>query len=253
MMEYTILKLSKLAGISTRTLRYYDEINILKPARINSSGYRIYGSNEVKKLQQILFFKELGVDLKTIKKIVNNPNFNVISTLENHHNELLEKRKQLDKLIDNVEKTIAESKGEIKMCDKERFEGLKKNIIEENEKNYGKEIREKYGNPTIDASNKKFLNMSNEDFEKFTNLENEIIVKLKEAFKTGNSESKEAQEVAKLHKEWLMYTWSSYSKEAHRGLAEMYIADERFTNYYDSHGKGLAKFLRDSIVAFTTK
>ncbi|MDX5641042.1 MerR family transcriptional regulator, partial [Clostridioides difficile] len=59
-MEYTVQKLSKLAGISTRTLRYYDEIGLLKPLKINSSGYRIYGQNEVNKLQQILFYRELG-------------------------------------------------------------------------------------------------------------------------------------------------------------------------------------------------
>ena len=65
-MEYTISKLAKLANISTRTLRYYDEINLLKPSRINSSGYRIYGQKEINQLQQILFFRELDVDLETI-------------------------------------------------------------------------------------------------------------------------------------------------------------------------------------------
>ena len=68
-MEYTVQKLGKLAGVSTRTLRYYDEIGILKPARINSSGYRIYGQAEVNQLQQILFYRELGVSLENIKKI----------------------------------------------------------------------------------------------------------------------------------------------------------------------------------------
>ncbi len=66
-MEYTVRKLAQIAGVSTRTLRYYDEIGILKPARINSSGYRIYGQKEVNLLQQILFYRELGVNLKNIK------------------------------------------------------------------------------------------------------------------------------------------------------------------------------------------
>ncbi|MGO0806770.1 MerR family transcriptional regulator, partial [Clostridioides difficile] len=74
-MEYTVQKLSKLAGISTRTLRYYDEIGLLKPLKINSSGYRIYGQNEVNKLQQILFYRELGINLENIKNIINSPNF----------------------------------------------------------------------------------------------------------------------------------------------------------------------------------
>ena len=68
-MEYTVQKLGKMAGVSTRTLRYYDEIGILKPARINSSGYRIYGQAEVDRLQQILFYRELGVSLENIKDI----------------------------------------------------------------------------------------------------------------------------------------------------------------------------------------
>lgn len=72
-MEYTIQKLSQLAGISTRTLRYYDEIGLLKPDRINSSGYRIYGATEVDRLQQILFYRELGVKLDSIKEIITSP------------------------------------------------------------------------------------------------------------------------------------------------------------------------------------
>ncbi|MCO4130296.1 MerR family transcriptional regulator, partial [Enterobacter kobei] len=74
-MEYTIRKLSQTAGVSTRTLRYYDEIGLLKPARVNSSGYRLYGSKEVELLQQILFYRELDVSLEEIKKIISAPSF----------------------------------------------------------------------------------------------------------------------------------------------------------------------------------
>jgi len=68
-MQYTIKKMAELSGISSRTLRYYDEIGLLKPARINSSGYRIYTEKEIDKLQQILFYRQLGVSLKKIKNI----------------------------------------------------------------------------------------------------------------------------------------------------------------------------------------
>ena len=81
-MEYTVQKLGLIAGISTRTLRYYDEIGILKPARINSSGYRIYGQDEVDKLQQILFYRELGVSLESIKDIVTAPSFDRAESTE---------------------------------------------------------------------------------------------------------------------------------------------------------------------------
>ena len=83
-LEYTIQKLARLAGVSTRTLRYYDEIGLLKPARINSSGYRIYGQNEVNLLQQIMFYRELGAQLETIKEIINDPNFDRLEALQEH-------------------------------------------------------------------------------------------------------------------------------------------------------------------------
>lgn len=75
-MEYTVKSLAKLAGISSRTLRYYDEINLLKPCRVNSSGYRIYGEEEVDTLQQIMFYKEMGLPLEKIKEIISNKDFN---------------------------------------------------------------------------------------------------------------------------------------------------------------------------------
>jgi len=92
-MEYTVQKLGKLAGISTRTIRYYDEIGILKPARINSSGYRIYGQSELDRLQQILFYRELGVSLIDIKNIINEPSFDGINALIEHRLKLLVKKK----------------------------------------------------------------------------------------------------------------------------------------------------------------
>ncbi|UDN60954.1 MerR family transcriptional regulator [Clostridioides sp. ES-W-0016-02] len=250
-MEYTVQKLSKIAGISTRTLRYYDEIELLKPLKINSSGCRIYGQNEVNKLQQILFYRELGISLENIKNIINSPTFDSLSALKQHHSKLLAKRKQIDLLIENVTKTIALKEGKYIMTDLEKFEGFKEKMIDENEKNYGTEIREKYGEDVINQSNRKFKNMSKKDYEDWQDLSTEIISKLKKAFKTGDASNELSQEVARLHHKWLSYTWNAYSKEAHAALAQMYVDDERFTSYYDKEQPGLAKFLRDSIVFYT--
>lgn len=250
-MEYTVQKLSRLAGVSTRTLRYYDEIGILKPARINSSGYRIYGEEEIDILQQILFYKELGINLDAVKSILKDPSFNKLNSLKEHHNKLLEKRNQLDLLIANVEQTIASVKGDVEMANKEKFKGFKQKMIDNNEKKYGKEIREEYGNDTIDKSNKLFANMSEEDYNKFTSLSEEINKTLLDAFKTNDPSSDLAQKVANMHKEWLLYTWPKYSKDAHASLAQMYVDDERFKAYYDKEQDGLAEFLRDSIMIFT--
>lgn len=159
-MEYTIKALAKLAGVSTRTLRYYDEIGLLKPCRINSSGYRIYGQEEVDLLQQILFYREMDMKLEEIRKIISQKGFNIDKALENHYSQLIAKREQIDQLIATIEKTIDTRKGERSMSDKEKFEGFKKEAMKQNEESYGKEIREAYGDEVVNASNKKFMNMT---------------------------------------------------------------------------------------------
>jgi DNA-binding transcriptional MerR regulator len=250
-MEYTVQKLGNLAGVSTRTLRYYDEIGILKPARINSSGYRIYGQAEVDRLQQILFYRELGVSLESIKDIVTAPSFDGANALKEHREKLLEKRTQLDMLIANVDKTIALTEGRIKMSDKEKFKGFKQKMIDDNEKKYGEEIRKKYGKETVEKSNAKLMNMTEEQYDEVTKLADQVTVTLAEAVKTGDPASDIAQKAADLHKKWLTYYWSEYSKEAHAGLAQMYVDDERFTAYYDKEQPGTAEFLRDAIFIYT--
>jgi DNA-binding transcriptional MerR regulator len=250
-MEYTVQKLGKLAGISPRTLRYYDEMNLLKPARINSSGYRIYGQSEVDRLQQILFYRELGLSLEHIKQIVNNPTFDGAKALIDHRSQLLDKRAQLDLLIANVEKTISSKEGKMTMTNNEKFEGFKQKMIDDNEKTYGKEIREKYGDDTVNKSNAKVKNMTQAQHDEVKRLAGEVMTTLGEALQTGDPSSDLAQRAAELHKQWLMCYWSEYSKEAHAGLAQMYVDDERFTMYYDKEVPGTAEFLRDAIHVYT--
>lgn len=250
-MEYTVQKLGDLAGVSTRTLRYYDEIGILKPARKNRSGYRIYGPQEVDKLQQILFYRELGLDLERIKHIVNDPAFDGRAALKLHREQLLNKRKQLDLLITNVEKTISAAEGKSEMTDKEKFQGLKQQLITDNEQRYGKEIRGKYGDETVDKSNAKLLNMSEEKYQEFIQVEKELLETLAKGCEAGDPASGIGQETAELHKRWLCFTWPSYSKESHAGLAAMYVEDERFAAYYNKVHPNAARFLKDAIWLYT--
>lgn len=252
-MEYTVQKLGNLAGVSTRTLRYYDDIDLLKPARKSSSGYRIYGQQEVDKLQHILFYRELGLELEQIKTIVNDPDFDYAEALEEHRKKLIAKRMQLDLLITNVEKTISAKKGESTMTDKEKFEGFKQKMVNDNEEKYGSEIRSEYGDELVNQSNAKMLNMSKEQYQEFTRLEQQVLLSLADAVKTEDPSSDTAQQTADLHRQWLGFTWPSYSKEAHRGLAEMYVADERFAAYYDKAHPGAAQFLHDAIVIYTQR
>jgi DNA-binding transcriptional MerR regulator len=250
-MEYTVQKLAQLAGVSARTLRYYDEIGILKPARVNSSGYRIYGQAEVNHLQQILFYRELGVELERIKEIMCSPKFDELQALKNHREKLLEKREQLEQLISNVDKTIALNEGRITMSDKEKFEGFKQKLIDDNETKYGKEVREKYGDETVNKSNQKVKGMSQEQYDEAMQLANEVLDTLQAAFQTGDPAGELAQKAADLHRRWLSHWWDTYTKEAHAGVAQMYVDDPRFTAYYDERQPGMAEFLRDAVFVYT--
>lgn len=249
-MEYTINKLAKLAGITTRALRHYDKIGLLKPNRINSSGYRIYGRNELNLLQQILLYRELGVSLEDIKAIISSPDFDGVIALENHLSTLLEKRNQINLLIANVEKTILAAKGEITMSDREKFEGFKQNLIDGNEQKYGAEIRKKYGDEVIDKSNEKLRGMSEEDYNESEKIRLEFEEALKTAFEQGDPLDESAQKAYELHKKWLCYFYDGYSKEYHKGLAEMYVADERFRANYDKIAPSCTEFLREAIHSY---
>ena len=178
-MAYTVNKLSKMAGVSTRTLRYYHEIGLLVPEKMNESGYRTYGEEEVDRLQQILFYKALGLELETIKELLNDSHFDREKVLAAHLVHLQRKREQIELLIKNVSKTIMTLKGESTMSDEEKFEGLKEKMIEENEKKYGKEIRKKYGEVNVDQANQKIRGMTKMQLEEVTRLEEEIKEKLK--------------------------------------------------------------------------
>jgi DNA-binding transcriptional MerR regulator len=249
-MEYTISALAKLAGVSTRTLRYYDEIGLLRPKDLTDAGYRVYGTQEVDTLQQILFYREMGVGLGDINRIMNAPAFKRLEALEAHLAALRDKRILVDAMIVNVQKTIASEKGEITMTDEEKFEGLKDKLIRDNEEQYGAEVRTHYGSETVDQSNAKFKNMTQQQYTRMQALAEEVDKTLKAAMETRDPAGELAQKACALHKEWLMCTWGSYSPDAHKGLAQMYVDDERFTAYYDKIAPGCAAFLRDAIMIF---
>lgn len=250
MMEYTVQKLSRLAGISSRALRFYDEIGILHPARINSSGYRIYGQQEVERLQQIMFYRELGVSLERIKELMNAPDYDVQRSLEAHRLQLLAQRERLDILIANVEKTLAMNEGGRTMSDKERFEGFKQRLVTENEEKYGQEARQRYGDEAVERSNRMVLDMTEQDQAEIERLSKDMMSELAAAMAIGDPGCEAAQKAADVHRQWLCYFWPEYSKESHAGLAQMYVDDPRFTAYYDQQQPGTAAFLRDAIFIY---
>lgn len=248
-MDYTVNELAKLSNVTKRTLHYYDEIGLLKPRDIKDNGYRMYGRNEVDLLQQILFYRELGMELSEIKELLYSPKFDKRKAMEDHLKSLTAQRARLDKLLSNVEQTLKAMKGEYTMNDKEKFEGFKREAIAKNKEKYGSEIRAKYGNDAIDASNAKLNKMDKNTWHAQDALENEIKAALKQAVLEDDPKGEAAMRACELHKKWLTGIWKdgTYSKAAHIAMGEMYVADERFKKYYDDICDGAAEFFRDAL------
>ena len=251
-MKYTVKALADLAGVTPRTLRWYHQKGLLQPQEVTEAGYRLYGPQEADRLQLILFYRELGLNLETIRTLLEAPDFDRLAALQGHLAELEARRRRLDALILTVEKTIQDAKGETIMSDKEKFEAFKRRAVEANEKQHGKEVRETYGDAEADRANARILALTEEEYRQWKDLGAEILSALAAAARAGEEpQGPEGQRIAELHRRWLSYSWETYTPQAHRGLAELYTADERFTAYYDREVPGCAAFLREAIGAYT--
>jgi DNA-binding transcriptional MerR regulator len=249
-LPYTVQQLAVLAGVSPRTLRYYDQIGLLPSSR-TASGYRIYGQAEVDRLQEILLYRELGISLKEIKRIISAPAYDALVALQDHRAQLVKRQAQLAALLENVDKTLQARKGMILMSDREKFAGFKKQLVDENEKKYGAEIRAEYGEQVVEESNRKMFGLSQAEFQRMDQIDQEIKGGLEEAVRAGEDPGGErGQKIALLHKEWLGFTWPEYSPQAHAGLVQMYVDDERFRAYYDQNVPGCAEFLRQAVLTW---
>ncbi|MTB64175.1 MerR family transcriptional regulator [Streptococcus sp. zg-86] len=252
-MTYSIRKLADLSGVSTRTLRYYEEIGLLLPSRKMDSGYRFYGEKEINTLQQILFFKERGFELKQIKNLLTSNNTDTLAHSEDHLADLKAKKKRIEAMIDNLERTIQTEKGTQTMTTEEKFQAFKEQKIAENEAQYGAELRKNYGEEAIEQANQRFANMSAETYKHWQELDQKIKALLLQAIEEGwTTDRKESQKIVQLHKEWLQIADKHYTPEKHIGIAQLYITDDRFTAYYDKELNGCAAFLTESINHWVT-
>ena len=234
-----VKEVSKLTGVSVRTLHHYDDIGLLTPDDLTEAGYRIYSDENLSTLQQILFFRELGFPLKKIKELLDSPSFDRLEAFEMQRKMLIEKRNQLDGMIETIEKTIQHGKGAYKMTNEEKFKGF-----DFSKNPYEQEARERWGDNVVDESNKKAVQFGPELGEEM----NKIYFKLAE-LRHLSPESNEAQGAIE---EWFDFLnkMGNYSLEAFEGLGEMYVADERFTKNIDQFGEGLAVFMRDAMAAY---
>lgn len=247
-MEYGIRQLAALAGVSARTLRYYDQLGLLKPARVGENGYRYYGPVQVDLLQQILFYRQQGLELAAIKALVYQPGFDPLEALQAHLARLTRQKQQLDALILTVNETIQSLKGETIMSDKQKFAAFKQELVQQNEAAYGKETRACYGDDVVDGSNRKLLAMTEEEYARFQQLQQDILTGLEAAVAADEApESETGRRLAQLHAEWLRMCWHKYEPAMHRGVVDMYLADERFKAYYDGNRQGCAAFLQKAV------
>ncbi len=167
-MEYSIQELSRLSGVTTRTLRWYDEIGLLKPSRVAESGYRYYSGAEVDRLQDILYYRALGVELAQIKECLDNPSFDRLAALRSHLTALETEQKQLQALIRSVKDTIRTQERNEIMSDEQKFEAFKERVVAHNEQTYGAEIRAKYGDEKVDEANAAVMGLTQAQYQEWT-------------------------------------------------------------------------------------
>ena len=249
-MEYSIRALSRLSGVTTRTLRWYDQIGLLKPARVAETGYRYYGPVEVDRLRDILYYRALGVELARIKECLDDPSFDRLTALRGHLDALRARQSQLDSLIRSVQDAIrCEERNEM-MSDQEKFEAFKAQTMARYEAAYGDEARQTYGDEPVQQAKATLLNLSREQCGEWTRLGEDIRRRLDDAVRGGLSPSgEEGREITALHRRWLTLTGTVYDAAKHRGIAQLYVTDERFTAYYDRAVSGCAAFLRAAVEA----
>ncbi len=250
-MEYSIQALARISGVTTRTLRWYDQIGLLKPSRVAESGYRYYGSAEVDRLRDILCYRSLGLGLAQIRSCLDDPSLDHAAALRAHLSALETEQARLETLIRAVRDAIAaEERNEI-MNDEKKFEVFKQQAAARNEESFGAEIRARYGDAPMDAANAAILSLTQAQYRTWTDLGREIQTRLEAAVRAGVSpESQEGQAITALHRRWLTAAGTACDPDQHRGIAELYITDPRMTAYYDRQVPGCARFLHGAVTCW---
>lgn len=242
MTKYSVKQVSKLAGVSIRSLHHYDKIGLLKPKARTEKGYRYYGREELLKLQQILFYKELDFPLKEIAEILNNEEFDLVEALEFHRVQLQQRSKRLKKLLTTIDKTIVQLKNqEIMMTDKELYEGF----TEEEVKKMRAEVSDKWGEKELLATEERIRTLGKEGWKDTKKKGEDIVQLLSELMDLGADHEKVQKAIQLYHR--YMNTFYEVDEARYRGLAQMYVDDGRFTAYYEKYREGLAHFVKQAI------
>ena len=240
----TVKQLSKLAGVTPRTLHHYDEIGLLKPSRVGENGYRYYGEESVLRLQQILFYRELGIPLEDIKKIMGRRDFDVMGALRSHKEALQKQVTRLNRLINTVDNTINHLKGNTLMSDKAYFEGFS----EEEQEKYAKEAEELYGAESVQESNRKWKAYSESKKEAIM-AEGKALYTAIIAAIPNDPANPEVQALVERWRRHLEYFWTPNLDQL-PGLAHGYNDDPRFKANFDKMHPGLAEFILEAVKVY---
>lgn len=250
-MAYTVSKLAKISGVSIRTLRWYDEVGLLKPAYHGSNGYRFYEEEQLLMLQQILFFRELGFELKQIGKILKRGDFDKIVALSSHRQVLQKNLARTRKLIKTIDETITHLKGTKKMKEQELFYGF----ASERQAAYEKELINRFGDKvksSIAESHQKVKNWSKDDWDKSRKVFNEICQELaKKIEKHAKPSSKEVQSIIQRHYLWLKSYWAP-TKDSYSGHGQLILESDLRKAYEAFHPK-LPEFIAEGIQIFSER
>lgn len=242
MAKYSVKELSELAGVSVRTLHHYDRIGLLKPAQRSEKGYRYYGRKQLLILQQILFYKKLGFSLKKIKAVLEDPGFDLLRALEQHRRRLKKEQQQIDSLIQTIDNTILSLQNKkIMMDDKDLYEGFS----EEKKQAIRQEVAHRWGKAELEAAEDRIRQLGKDGWQDHKKKGEEITQLLADLMDLG-PDNKQAQQAIALHHRH-MNLFYEVTEERYRGLAQMYVADDRFKAYYEQFRPGLAEFVKAGI------
>jgi len=244
---FTVKQLSKMAGITPRTLHYYDQIGLLKPSQVGENGYRYYGEESLLRLQQILLYRQLDMPLEDIRQIMGRRDFDVLSALESHKSELRRRIAQMERLVVTVDDTILHLKGKKDMSKKQLFEGFS----DEQQAVYEKEAMQMYDPKVVKTSNNKWKSYTAAEKQRILDEGNAVYAAILEAMPKGAA-SPEVQAGVERWRRHMDYFWSPNDEQL-LGLADLYNDDPRFKANFDKIDPRLADFMRAAVKIYVEK
>lgn len=248
-MAYTVKELAQISGVSVRTLHFYDEIGLLKPAYHGSNGYRYYEEKELLLLQQVLFYRQLGFELKQIESILAKSDFNKLSALKAHRQALQKNLERTKQLIETIDQTINHLKGTKKMKDpRQMYYGFS----EEEQGEYEKQLIERFGQSAevkIEESHQNVKDWSQDDWAKSKTEFATVCQALSLSIaKNVTPDSKEVQKLIRSHYLWLKRFWTP-TKDSYAGYGR-FIADSHLRHSYEVYHQKLPEFISQAIQIF---